>query len=623
MWPAAGRAEPVHVAPPGHDGAQRVKTPGPQWRAMRPTVAMLVVATALSGCLAGDDSGDPVPEASVPPVAGAPDGHVTVPAENGTTTVPLDALPPWSLQLCDHGYRVVQPAKGSLAPPGDRACDFRVTKPMDDASTFDWRTQHGPANEVSLAVNPTDALNLVGGAKDYTVSYISDVAQCGEYTVWNGHFRSLDAGRTWENDLVPGFPGDDRDSPLQGNECNTDPVSVFDADGTYWHNGLNYRGAREDVGDPDNPLGNDGLVTGSQIFFARSPAGQKGEAFDRITFASFGDNEPTIFNDKNWLGVDPGSDHMIHTWTNFIGAAGVIQYVESFDAGATWTAPTNMPPGAGAEGVSGETTGAEVPAAFVQFSMPQYDSSGNVWVIWSGINGPVITHAERVDGTQPSAFVPPSTTVAYPEGGLTGGADGCLDRTQFRASVYPVLGIDTSGGLHDGRKYIAYPAAGATGAGVWVTHSDDGMAWSDPVEITAGLEDDQFMSWIDVGPDGTVHVTYYDCSVGAGGRDMTVGYMWSDDAGASWQGPFWVGQAAFDGDGGHHQSGAPFIGDYIAVDASETGVHFFWADARHTGTAGREAGSDVYAATLVRDWGVACMYAPELADDDPFALPDC
>lgn len=567
---------------------------------MRTVLGLLLVA-ALAGCLSGEETPD---GSDRPAVAGATAEGVPIffALDGRTTHVPLDELPAWSLQLCDHGYRVAAQATLPVFAPDatDRSCDFRVTHPLVDPDAFDWVNQHGPANEVSLAVNPTDPLNLAGGGKDYTVSYISDTAGCGQYTVWNGHYWSLDAGRTWTNDLIPGFPGDPRDSPLSGNECNTDPVSVFDSDGTYWHNGLNYRGARDDVGDPNNPLGNDGLVTGSQIFFARS--NDKGATFDRITTASFGDNDPLIFNDKNWLAVDPDSDHMIHTWTNFYGgAAGVIEYVESFDGGATWTLPVPMPPGATVPGVTGGIAGVEIPAALVQFSMPQYDADGNVWVIWSGINGPVITFADRSIPALPSIFVPPQTTVAYPDGL---GGTGCLASTDFRASVYPVLGVDASGGPHTDRKYIAFPAAGNDGAGIWVTHSDDAVNWAAPMEVTESLRDDQFMSWIDVGPDGTVHVAYYDCSPGDG--LMTMGYTHSLDGGATWSDPVHVGQIPFDGDLGHHQTGAPFIGDYIAVDATETGVHFFWADTRH----GR---SDVYAATIIHDASAMELYAPELA----------
>ena len=556
--------------------------------------ASIVLALVLAGC-SEDRSSDAGPTPGFNPVVGPG------PGDDGPDPAPFDptGVPAWGFQLCDQGYRLVQPASGYPYTPADRSCDFRVTKPLLDASLFDWQTQHGPGNEVSLAVNPTDPLNLAGGAKDYTVSYISDVAGCGDFTVWNGHFASLDGGRTWSNDLIPGFPGDDRPSPLAGNECNTDPVSVFDSDGTYWHNGLNYRGARQDVGDPDNPLGEDGLLTGSQIFFARSQ--DKGATFDRITTASYGDNEPTIFNDKNWLAVDPASDHMIHTWTNFYAAGALIEFVESPDAGATWTHPAPITPG-GTAG-TGVAPSANTPTG--QFSMPQYDSDGNVWVIWSSGGGVVQSMAPRADlpATAPSVFQPTVRLFSYPAG-LDGG-DGCLSRTNFRASIYPVLAMDTSGGAYDGRQYVVFPAAGAQGASIWLGSGEGVGPWAAPREIL-DLPDDQFMPWIDVGPDGTVHVAYYDCSIDAGGTNMTMGHTWSDDGGATWHGPFWIGQAAFHGDLGHHQNGAAFIGDYIAVDASATGVHFFWADTR----LGR---SDVWAATIAKDWDAAPLYAPELA----------
>lgn len=569
---------------------------------MQRFVVAFLLCAGLAGCFGnGSDDGDP----------GADFRPAVV---WRTSDDPAKPIEPYALQLCDYGYALVHIAQDDSPredPNEGRMCDFRVTKPLIDPELFDWQTQHGPGNEVSISVNPVDPLNVAGGAKDYTVSYISDTADCGEYTVWNGHFWSKDGGRTWNNDLVPGFPGDPRESALKGNLCNTDPVSVFDSDGTYWHNGLNYRGAREDVGDPINPGGNGGLVTGSQIFFARSNDG--GETFDRITFASYGQNDPGIFNDKNWVAVDPRSDHMIHTWTNFYGAAPLIMYVESFDGGTTWTHPTPLTPGPSVPGVNGGEAGAVAPTG--QFSMPQYASNDDIWVIWSAVGGVAITKGHRVgtpEGPQVTAFEP--AHIAVTPGGL-GGA-GCLQGTDFRTSVYPVFGLDTSGGPHDGRIYIVWPASGPTGTSVYISHSDDSIAWSTPLDVTASLDDDQFMPWVDVGPDGYVHIAYYDCSVDAAGNNMTLGYAVLQPGGEVLARNSWVGEVPFDGDLGHHQTGVPFIGDYIGVDASCGAVHFFWADTRH----GR---SDVYSATILRDSAAMDYYAPELATAGPAPVPEC
>lgn len=590
--------------------AATLKRPRQAGFGMQRVVAVLLLSAILAGCFGGNDG----------PSASGADRAPIIHIQGGTEqdVAAAFAASPYHLQLCDYGYRAVQPAShleaadDAVAPDG-RQCDFRVTKPLLDPTLFDWVHQHGPGNEVSVAVNPVNPRNVAGGAKDYTVSYISDTADCGEYTVWNGHFWSMDGGRTWTNDLVPGFVGDPRESALKGNLCNTDPVSVFDSDGTYWHNGLNYRGAREDVGDPVNPAGNGGLATGSQIFFARSADG--GATFDRITFASYGQNDPGIFNDKNWVAVDPLSDHMIHTWTNFYAAAPLIMYVESFDGGALWTHPAPLTPGPSIPGVTGDVPGAVVPTG--QFSMPQYDSEGNIWVLWAAVGGAAIAKGTRVgtpEGPQATAFGP--AHLAVPLGQL--GGSGCLEETDFRASVYPVLGVDTSGGPHDGRLYITWASAGATGAGIFLSHSDDGITWSEPLEVTGHLGDDQFMPWIDVGPDGFVHLAYYDCSMGRDGRTMTLGYTVLHPGGEVSGGSSWVGQASFDGDLGHHQSGVPFIGDYIGVDASCGAAHFFWADTRH----GR---SDVYSATVLRDTAAMGYYAPELVGPSgaSASVPEC
>jgi hypothetical protein len=288
---------------------------------------------------------------------------------------------------------------------------------------------------------------------------------------------------------------------------------------------------------------------------------------------------------------------MIHTWTNFYAAAPVIMYIESFDGGNVWTHPTPLTPGSGIPAVTGEA-GAVAPTG--QFSMPFYGVDRDLWVGWAAIGGAAIAHGRLLgqqEGPQATAFEP--AHLAVPLGDL--GGTGCLQKTDF--------GIDTSDGANRGRLYAAWPQSGATGAGVFVSHSDDSITWSTPMEVTAELADDQFMSWIDVGPDGTVHVAYYDCSIDAGGQNMTMGYTYSLDGGETWSTNIHVGQVPFDGDLGHHQSGVPFIGDYNGLDASDKAVHFFWADTRY----GR---SDVYAATIIKSADDMLLYAPEIDDDE-------
>jgi len=552
-------------------------------------VAVLIVA-GLAGCTSGEDD-------EKPPLPSRPfiDGD-------------LAAAAPFTVFLCRNGYATAD----RLVGPVDR-CNHRVTLPLQDRGRFDWTGQHGPANEVSVAVDPLDPLHAIGGAKDYSVSYLSDVADCGEYTVWMGAFATFDGGLTWTNDLVPGFPGDPRDSPLRGNTCNTDPVMAFDDDGTAWFHALNYDGGREDSPVPIvNPLGTHDLYTGSQLYFAKSPDGGRTYPGDQITFASFGDDQ-AVFNDKNWFALQPGGDHMIATWSNFIadpllGLVGgpVIMFTESQDGGATWSVPQQVPGGTAANTLS------------VQFSMPQYLPGGDtVAVIWadfaqSGVRGGTgLSETAQVAYTE-GAVTPGGTAFqparqVFPMDPLKSGSgrDG-TGPTAFRLSTYPVLAVDTSGGEHDGRRHVVWadqPGPLDSDVQVLLRWSDDGIAWSDPVTVNDVEAGDQFMPWVDVDPDGGVHVAWYDRRNDPDNRLMDVYYAYSADGGATFGPNVQVTEVPFDGDLGHHQNGGPFIGDYIGLDAASEAAYVFWADTRHAGEPGRERGSDVYSATILRDAG--------------------
>ncbi|HEX9765207.1 MAG TPA: hypothetical protein VGA36_00485, partial [Nitriliruptorales bacterium] len=183
------------------------------------------------------------------------------------------------------------------------------------------------------------------------------------------------------------------------------------------------------------------------------------------------------------------------------------------------------------------------------------------------------------------------------------GRDGTGPST-FRLSTYPVLAVDVSTGPCDGRRYVVWsdqPGALDTDVETLLRFSDDGLAWSAPVTVNDVSDGDQVMPWIDVDPSGGVHVVWYDRRNDPTNRLLDVYYAYSADCGQTFLPNVRVTERAFDGDLGHHQSGDPFIGDYIGLDTTDVSAHILWADTRHTGEAGRETGSDVYAATLLRD----------------------
>jgi len=99
--------------------------------------------------------------------------------------------------------------------------------------------------------------------------------------------------------------------------------------------------------------------------------------------------------------------------------------------------------------------------------------------------------------------------------------------------------------------------------------TDRGVTWSQTVlnNVQAGR---QFMPWIDVSPDGSVHVAWCDDRSGL----MAVYYATSTDGGLSWSASSRVNDVEW--------STAYFIGDYIALDVDASGaVHVGWTDRRN------------------------------------------
>src|SRR5881409_1320768 len=61
-------------------------------------------------------------------------------------------------------------------------------------------------NEPSITIDPNSHNVLSAGANDYRRSRFLPAGI--PTTIWMGYYRSADAGLTWTNSLVPGFPAD-------------------------------------------------------------------------------------------------------------------------------------------------------------------------------------------------------------------------------------------------------------------------------------------------------------------------------------------------------------------------------------------------------------------------------
>ena len=90
-------------------------------------------------------------------------------------------------------------------------------------------------NEPFVAIDPTNPNLIVAGWNDYCLTDLG--------AGWQGFAYSLDAGETWTNSIVPGYPQDTSPegvaSPLYGDHTDAgDPVGAFDTAGNLYVGGI-------------------------------------------------------------------------------------------------------------------------------------------------------------------------------------------------------------------------------------------------------------------------------------------------------------------------------------------------------------------------------------------------
>jgi hypothetical protein len=494
-------------------------------------VTLPVLLLVASGCLAGPDL--PLEAATLPrsPFPPLPDGAA-----------------PFTHRLCQGD--AVLPIAGTRGIP----CDVRVTH------------ENGPAAEVSLAVNPLNPLNLVGGAKDFT---LGRDGSCGEYNVWSGTYWSHDGGRTWKNGLLPGHPGDDNRTALSDYACGSDPVVVFGPDGAAYYTSLMYTPGAP----PPHPIL--APVASSQqraaLAVTRSPDG--GETWQDPVLAVINARGGL---DKQWLAADPESGRLYLSYNDF--AADRVRLVASDDQGRTWSDPVDV-------AVPGGLTGQPAVAHMSQVAV---GPEGIVHLIYFAVrqHGGAATVEHRASRDGGRTWDGPRTALDY-----VPLADLGIIR-KYRMLSLPALAVDAAAGT----VYVAVPARNQGDADILLAASDDeGRTWRRPVRLNDDSIqplNDQWMPALTVGPDGTVHATWIDYRGDATGQWAHVYYAHSTNGGRTWSQNARLSESAFDGTGGHHQTGSGTVGDYMGLAASPHAVHAFWADTRH----GR---NDIFTATLL------------------------
>jgi hypothetical protein len=473
---------------------------------------------------------------------------------------------------------------GSPTKPGQAVC----TTPTQTAANVNTDCETttagpGPHNETSIAINPTDQNNLIGGANDYQLG-INSGGHVTETVLSRAHV-TFDGGRTWSMYPI---------NASSTYQATGDPSVAFDAAGRAYYATLGFRF----VG-PTNAQNPDILVStsadkGRNWTTQRIAAGSG-------TFGSVGD-----LLDKEYVTAW-GNGNAIVTFGDFrLGQQGSFETATIFssithDGGNTWSAP---------QAISGSDN-----QAFV--SVPTHTADGRTFVAYlntsdlttgrddyrvvevssatgARIAGP-FTVAHVVDGTNDYPFAFGSQT--YHDSVFRSWAAGNITTDPTRAGHLAVVWSD----MRNGPATSSDPYKTETNSDVIVSQSSDyGRTWSTATALR--LDGDQFMPWGAYDTQGRLRIGTFDRSGDPLNHTYNYSVATERTAGSLRFSVAPVSTVRSDPTRDNRWFAATlnpafpfatsFIGDYsnIAVFPNGSGVASYWTDLRNDATFGSRTG---------------------------------
>jgi hypothetical protein len=448
---------------------------------------------------------------------------------------------------------------------------------VGNANTDCEATSVGPHNETSIAVNPTDANNIIGGANDYQLGFNSG-GHVSETVASRAHV-TFDGGTTWS--MFPLFSS----STYQG---TGDPAVAFDASGHAYYGTLGFRF----VG-PFSATNPDVLVSNS---------GDKGKTWSVVRVASGSGTETSVGDllDKEYVAAW-GHGNAIVTYGDFrLGQKGGFISARIFssvthDGGNSWSTPVV---------ISGTLDEAFVSTPVVAADGRIFVSFLNTTDLATGRDDYEVVEVSPLTGARLAGPTKVATTIDgatdYP---IAFGRQTYQDSV-FRSWAAGNIAADPTNPAHlavvwsDMRNSVipapANPYTAKTNSDVIVSQSTDrGLTWSTPVALN--LAGDQFQQWSVYDTSGRLRIGTFDRSIDSNNHKYgytiatetssgslsfttkTVSTVASDPT----TGDRWFARnvnAAF-------PNATAFLGDYSNIAATaDGGVVGYWTDMRNNVT---------------------------------------
>jgi hypothetical protein len=458
------------------------------------------------------------------------------------------------------------------------------------ANTDCETTSTGPHNETSIAVNPTNVNNMVGGANDYQLG-LNPGGHVSETVASRAHV-TFDGGKTWS--MYPIFSN----SAYQG---TGDPALAFDASGHAYYGTLGFRF----VG-PANATNPDVLVSNS---------GDGGKTWSTVRVAAGSGTETSVGDllDKEYVAAW-GNGNAIVTYGDFrLGQKGSFISAKIYDSvthdfGKTWSTP---------QVISGSLDEAFVSTPVVAADGRMYVSFLNTTDLTTGRDDYEVVEVRPSTGTPVNAPVKVATVI-----------DGATDypiafgRQTYQDSIFRTWAAGNIAADPTNAKHLAVvwsdmrnsttpapsnPYVAKTNSDLVVSQSfDNGRTWSAPVAIA--LPGDQFQSWSAYDTHGLLRVGAFDRSGDANNHLYNYSLSTETSPGSLTFATTPVSTVQSDPTKGDRWFAATlnanfpfatsFLGDYsgIAIIPDGSGVVSYWTDMRNDVTfAGRTGhGEDAY-----------------------------